>query len=57
MTPFILDSKPHGQGCQVLLLAGAGTGPLILLHLHQLSVFDYFLDCLSLPVLELGSVD
>ena len=47
-----LKPEPHGQSCQVLLLTGAGTWPLVQLHLHQLSVFYGFLHCLDLAVLE-----
>lgn len=43
LNPFLLfwTLKPEtwGQSCQVLVLAGPGTGPTVQLHLLQLSVF------------------
>ena len=52
--PLLLTVKaePSGWGCQVLLLAGAGKCPLVLLHHHQISIFNDFTHCLSLVVLE-----
>jgi hypothetical protein len=50
---LILKPEPHCQSCQALLLAGAEHGPLVQLHLHQLSGFDAILHCLSLAILKL----
>lgn len=45
---LILTPEPHDKSCQVLLLAGAGTWPLVWLYFRQLSVSRGFLHCLSL---------
>ena len=40
-----LKPEPHGQSCQVLLLAR--TWSLLQFHFHQISVFNGFFYCLS----------
>ena len=56
-TPSVLDSEAVTMWLKLLGSAaswGWNMAPLVLLHLHQLSVFKDFIHCLSLAILKLA---